>query len=74
MTSTQNMPTDQMLRSTLIRDLVEEYPAAMPVLQQHGIDICCGGGLTIPDAAKAHGHEPEALIQLVNAAIRGEGM
>jgi iron-sulfur cluster repair protein YtfE (RIC family) len=74
MTSAQNSTIDQMTRERLIRDLVEDYPAAMPVLQQYGIDICCGGGLTIPDAARAHRIDPETLIQQVQTAIRGEGM
>jgi iron-sulfur cluster repair protein YtfE (RIC family) len=74
MTSIQNASIDQMTREMLIRDLVEIYPAAMPVLQQYGIDICCGGGLSVPAAAEAHGHDPEVLVQQVQHAIRGEGM
>jgi iron-sulfur cluster repair protein YtfE (RIC family) len=74
MTSMQNVEVDKVTRETLIRDLVEIYPVAMPVLQQHGIDVCCGGGLTVPAAAEAHGYDPDALVQQVQQAIRGEGM
>lgn len=61
------------LRTTLIRDLVETYPEVMPVLTSRGMDICCGGGLTVPDAAKAHQQDDSVMIDEMIRTIRGEG-
>ena len=61
------------LRNTLIRDLVELYPEVMPVLTSRGMDICCGGGLTVPDAAKAHQQDDSVMIDEMVRTIRGEG-
>ena len=72
-TPTETTRLDARLRSTLIRDLVETYPAAMPVLNSYGIDICCGGGLTIPEAASAHQLEGDTVIEEVRRAVSGEG-
>ena len=69
-----NETAERVLRTSLIRDLVERYPEAMPVLSQYGIDVCCGGGLTVPDAASAHGHDPEEVVQaVVTALVQGTG-
>ena len=65
---------DEIARNQLIRDIVERYPATMPVLDGYGIDTCCGGGLTPAAAAEAHGHDPEQLIgELVTAMRNGTG-
>ncbi len=64
---------DTQLREQLIRDLVEQYPEALGVLNQYDIDTCCGGGLTIPAAATAHGHDPEAVVAHVRRALSGVG-
>ncbi len=65
---------EQKIHDTPIRDLVEEYPGVMPVLNQCGIDICCGGGLTVPQAAEAHKLDQFALNNQVIRIIRGEGV
>ena len=64
---------EQKLNTTLIRDLVEEHPEVMPILNECGIDICCGGGLTVPDAAEAHFHDASVIVYQMLRAIRGEG-
>ncbi len=61
------------LRNTLIRDLVELYPEVMPVLTSRGMDICCGGGMTVPDAARAHQQDDSIMIDEMLRTIRGEG-
>jgi iron-sulfur cluster repair protein YtfE (RIC family) len=65
----QNSTVLKDVRTMLIRDLVERYPTAMPALSQFGIDVCCGGSLTVVDAAKAHGHEPDVVIQTVASSV-----
>jgi iron-sulfur cluster repair protein YtfE (RIC family) len=62
------------LTTMLIRDLVEEHPEVMPILMQRGMDVCCGGGMTVPDAALAHQEDSVAIISEMLRTIRGEGM
>lgn len=64
---------EQKLHDMLIRDLVEEHPEAMPVFDQYGIDTCCGGGRTVPQAAEAHGLDASQLTDELLRTIRGEG-
>jgi iron-sulfur cluster repair protein YtfE (RIC family) len=64
---------ERILTTTLIRDLVDQYPEAMPVLNGYGIDICCGGGMTVPDAAEAHLHDPSVVVYQLLRTVRGEG-
>jgi iron-sulfur cluster repair protein YtfE (RIC family) len=64
---------EQKIQETLIRDLVEDYPEAMPVLDRYGIDTCCGGGRTVPQAAEAHGLDQSMLNDELLRTIRGEG-
>jgi iron-sulfur cluster repair protein YtfE (RIC family) len=61
------------LRTTLIRDLVEDHPEVMPILNDRGMDICCGGGMTIPEAAAAHKEDDNVIINEMLRLIRGEG-
>ena len=51
-----------------IRDLIERYPAFMTVLDAHGLDLCCGGGHTVAEAAALHGLDLDALL-----AVAGRG-
>jgi iron-sulfur cluster repair protein YtfE (RIC family) len=63
----------EQIRTQPIRSLVESFPLAMPVLDQHGFDLCCGGGHTVPEAARLHGLDAEALVQQVLADILQAG-
>lgn len=56
-----------------VAEVYERHPAAAPVLAEHGLDLCCGGGHTLEFAARAHGLEPEELIAAVRKAVAGEG-
>jgi iron-sulfur cluster repair protein YtfE (RIC family) len=70
-TSTASNSTLRQATGTLlIRDLIERYPALMPVLDAHGLDLCCGGGHTVSEAAALHGLDLEALlVELDEAAM-----
>ncbi len=57
------------LETVLIRDLVERYPSLMPVLAEYGFDLCCGGGHTIPDAARLHGLNADVILKRMNDAL-----
>ena len=53
-----------------IRELIERYPAAMPVLAAHGMDLCCGGGHSVPEAAALHGLDLDALLGQLATALK----
>jgi len=57
--------------ATTIDDLVTAYPALMPVLASRGLDLCCGGALTLREAAERHDLDLDALVAaLIDALIR----
>ena len=51
-----------------VADLVRAAPAAVRILQQHGIDFCCGGKRPLADACAQSGVTLDALLQQVVAA------
>lgn len=58
---------------TTVADLLEHAPATRPVLAARGIDICCGGFMTLAQAASARGiGVAELLLDLERAAAAGE--
>jgi iron-sulfur cluster repair protein YtfE (RIC family) len=57
------------ISSALIRDLVERYPETMPVLASYGLDLCCGGGHTVADAAALHGEDADRMVAELSDAI-----
>ncbi|HEX5166257.1 MAG TPA: DUF542 domain-containing protein [Thermomicrobiales bacterium] len=58
-----------MIETEPIRRVVELHPEVMPILAGHGMDLCCGGGHTIQEAAQLHGLDAELLAEQVAAAI-----
>lgn len=54
---------------TTINDLVARHPALMPVLAGHGLDLCCGGPLTLRQAAERHGLDLDALLADLAGAL-----
>jgi len=52
-----------------INDVVERHPQLMPVLAGHGLDLCCGGPLTLRQAAEQHGLDLDALVAELTAAL-----
>lgn len=58
------------LSDQLVRELVERYPVVMPVLARYGLDLCCGGGHTLVEAAQLHGLDRDGLLHDLEAAIQ----
>lgn len=53
-------------------ELVAEYPAVQAVLDEHGIDQCCGGNKPLATIAAAHGLDlPRLLAALQERAVTG---
>lgn len=51
---------------TTVNDVLRQAPAAAAVLNQWGIDMCCGGGQTLAQAARSAGRPVAELL----AALR----
>jgi len=54
--------TREDLSRMTLHEIVGARPGARDVLLAHGLDLCCGGGLPLEDAAGAHGLELERLL------------
>lgn len=52
-----------------INDVVELHPELMPILAGHGLDLCCGGPLTLAEAAERHALDLGTLVAELNAAL-----
>jgi iron-sulfur cluster repair protein YtfE (RIC family) len=55
-----------------VSQVVELWPAAVPVFARHGIDLCCGGSKTLGFAAQAHGIDLHGLVEELAEAMEGE--
>lgn len=53
-----------------VNDLIRRHPATLPVLNRFGVDTCCGGMLSIEEAARANDLDREALCAELHAAVR----
>lgn len=53
---------------TSVGDLAGRQPHLIPVLEDLGIDYCCGGERPLADACKAAGQDPETVLTALSAA------
>ena len=56
-------------RDDTVNAVVQRYPQVLPVLGRLGIDTCCGGGIAIGMAARAHGLTFEQLLEDLRTAV-----
>jgi regulator of cell morphogenesis and NO signaling len=52
-----------------VNAILARYPSTLPVFNRFGLDTCCGGGLSVGDAARAADVDPEALCGALGDAI-----
>jgi iron-sulfur cluster repair protein YtfE (RIC family) len=63
------MKTVQEITATMtVNDAIRAAPATVAVFNEAGIDSCCGGALTIGEAARRHGLDVEALLEKLRRA------
>ncbi|GIU78579.1 MAG: iron-sulfur cluster repair di-iron protein [Bryobacteraceae bacterium] len=53
---------------TPLADLAASSTAAVRILEQHGLDYCCGGARPLAEAAREKGLAPEAVIEEIEKA------
>jgi iron-sulfur cluster repair protein YtfE (RIC family) len=46
-----------------LNEIVLHRPEAVAILTRYGMDTCCGGALTLRDAAERHGVDLAALLE-----------
>jgi iron-sulfur cluster repair protein YtfE (RIC family) len=51
-----------------VNEVIGRVPETVAVFKRFGIDACCGGALTVSDAARRHGAELDVLLQALRAA------
>lgn len=56
-----------------IARIVTEHPSAARVFQKHGIDYCCHGDVSLPEACRGAGLEDAALLAELEASLAGSG-
>jgi len=61
------MPT--LDRTLTVARIVTEHARTARVFQQHGIDYCCHGDVSVAEASRTAGLDPEALFAELEAAL-----
>jgi regulator of cell morphogenesis and NO signaling len=59
----------QLDRSSTVARIVTEHPAAARVFQRHGIDYCCHGDVTVPQACADARLDPVSLFAELEATL-----
>lgn len=52
-------------------DIAGAIPAAVRILEDRGLDYCCGGKLSLGDACRQHGLDPAAVATEIESASDG---
>lgn len=52
-----------------VNEAIARHPRTVAVFNQFGIDACCGGATTIPEAARRDGADPDALVDAVRRIV-----
>jgi iron-sulfur cluster repair protein YtfE (RIC family) len=57
------------LTSAPVNQVLLEHPATVAVFNAFGIDACCGGDVSIEEAARRDGADASALLTALDAII-----
>jgi len=55
-------------KTSTVGQLVAEHPLRARVMEQHGIDYCCGGNITLEEACSRKGLDVEAVLDAIKHA------
>jgi regulator of cell morphogenesis and NO signaling len=56
-----------------VNELLQCHPATVMVLNDFGVDACCGGASSLAEAALAAGVEPVTLLEALEASLAPTG-
>jgi regulator of cell morphogenesis and NO signaling len=52
-----------------INEIMARYPDASSVLDRFGIDTCCGGSVSVSEAAGVRGLDLASLLQAIRCTV-----
>ncbi|MGH7619005.1 MAG: DUF542 domain-containing protein [Gemmatimonadaceae bacterium] len=55
--------------SLSVNEVLSMFPSTLPVFNRFGLDTCCGGALSVADAARAADVDAETLCGALTNAI-----
>lgn len=61
-------------KTTQVGQLIAQSPLRACILEQHGIDYCCGGKITLEEACRKKGLNVEDIVEQLQAADRKGAM
>lgn len=53
-----------------VNELMTEHPATIAVFNRFGIDMCCGGGVSVDDAVRRDGLDRDAVCLALRDAMK----
>jgi iron-sulfur cluster repair protein YtfE (RIC family) len=53
-----------------VNEVIRKWPATIEPFNRHGIDACCGGAVTVKEAAERDGADAAVLIAELERAAR----
>jgi regulator of cell morphogenesis and NO signaling len=59
---------DKVTKEMVVNDCIKLHPNTIGVFTKFHIDSCCGGAVSIEDAAKRDGARLDELMAAINAA------
>ena len=51
-----------------INEVVQSHPRVLPILNGYGLDTCCGGPLSLSEAARRHNVDLDELLSALERA------
>jgi regulator of cell morphogenesis and NO signaling len=63
------MRADEVTLETIVNAITRERPELLGPLVGMGIEACCGGALSLGDAARDAGRDPEEVLSAVRKAL-----
>jgi len=57
--------------ASVVNDVIQSHPDTTNVFNEFGIDACCGGAVSVQDAAVRDGADPAALLNTLNSVVAG---
>jgi len=63
--------TQQLDLSLTINDIVARYPGTIATFNRFGMDTCCGGAVTVEEAARRDGIDAAEVIAALRELIEG---
>jgi regulator of cell morphogenesis and NO signaling len=64
------MGMKQIESAAIVNDVLRRYPSTVGVFNAFGIDACCGGALSLAEAAQRDGADLTALLDALHRAVQ----